>query len=189
MTEPVDGWIRRAGERCIELGLPEVGGALLKHAKHEAGHHLLLVADTRLLVGRWNAHHPRTLDADVLMAQPATRAMRAYHELHESTIRSDMPYGQVAIELEIEGMSTSFGPRQLALCKNVLGPQALAGLSFIREHVALDVGHTVFNRNLMQQVLAVRPQSASKLAETGAIALRTYIDFFGECLAQAKADL
>src|SRR5262245_52263353 len=47
MTRPVDGWIRRAGERCIALGLNEIGQSLVKHSKHESGHHLMLIEDTR----------------------------------------------------------------------------------------------------------------------------------------------
>src|SRR6266852_4045406 len=39
ITEPVEGWIRRAGERCETLGLCDVGRALKGHSKAEAGHH------------------------------------------------------------------------------------------------------------------------------------------------------
>src|SRR5262245_47308023 len=37
MTEPVESWIRRAGERCREMGLSETGAALIRHAGQEAG--------------------------------------------------------------------------------------------------------------------------------------------------------
>src|SRR5262245_14500592 len=37
MTEPVESWIRRAGERCHEIGLSETGAALIRHAGQEAG--------------------------------------------------------------------------------------------------------------------------------------------------------
>ena len=30
MTEPVEGWIRRAAERCTTIGLSELAGALLR---------------------------------------------------------------------------------------------------------------------------------------------------------------
>ncbi|WP_293118340.1 hypothetical protein, partial [Moorena sp. SIO4G3] len=32
ITQPVDTWIRRAGERCLELGLNDIGSTLIKHA-------------------------------------------------------------------------------------------------------------------------------------------------------------
>jgi hypothetical protein len=32
MTEPVEGWIHRAGERCKVLGLEDLGRALKGHA-------------------------------------------------------------------------------------------------------------------------------------------------------------
>jgi hypothetical protein len=34
MTEPVEGWIRRAGHRCGELGLEHLAKALAAHAHH-----------------------------------------------------------------------------------------------------------------------------------------------------------
>jgi len=52
MTKPVEGWIRRAGERCVAIGLDELGHALIRHASHEAGHHELMIADTESLVLR-----------------------------------------------------------------------------------------------------------------------------------------
>src|SRR5262245_49820068 len=39
ITEPVEGWIRRAGERCDAVGLTEIAKALSAHSKAEAGHH------------------------------------------------------------------------------------------------------------------------------------------------------
>src|SRR5262245_6072677 len=39
ITEPVEGWIRRAGERCEVLGFTAIGSALRRHSKAEAGHH------------------------------------------------------------------------------------------------------------------------------------------------------
>src|SRR5262245_5266884 len=57
MTEPVEGWIRRAGAACQEMGLDELGRSLITHASHEANHHLMLIEDTRSLVDRWNERH------------------------------------------------------------------------------------------------------------------------------------
>jgi hypothetical protein len=36
ITQPVEGWIRRAGERCIELRFEQLGESLLVHSKQEA---------------------------------------------------------------------------------------------------------------------------------------------------------
>ncbi|HEY2744020.1 MAG TPA: hypothetical protein VGL86_05340 [Polyangia bacterium] len=189
ITEPVDGWIRRAGERCVALGLTELGHSLITHAKHEAGHHLMLIDDTRLLSARWNERRTPALDADALMAQPATPAMRDYIRLHEETIAGELPYGQVAIELEIERMSTTFGPRLMQQCRRVLAPEVLAGLSFIKEHVAVDVGHTALNEKLMARLLLLRPDASTRLSAIGSEALRIYVRFFGECLAAARRDV
>ena len=49
MTEPVERWIRRAAGRCAALGLSELAEALTGHARAEAGHHLMMIADLRAL--------------------------------------------------------------------------------------------------------------------------------------------
>lgn len=188
ITEPVDGWIRRAGERCVALGLVDLGKSLITHSKHEAGHHLMLIDDTRVLCSRWNERRVPTLSPDELLAQPATPAMRSYVQLHEETIASDMPYGQVAIELEIERMSTIFGPKLMGQCRRVLDPSQLAGLSFIKEHVEIDVGHTALNERLMDRLLLLRPDAAQRMSAIGSEALRIYVRFFGECLRVAERE-
>jgi hypothetical protein len=45
MTEPVEGWIRRAGDRCAALGFSELAEGLRKHARAESGHYLMMVAE------------------------------------------------------------------------------------------------------------------------------------------------
>lgn len=188
VTEPVEGWIRRAGERCVAIGLPEIGNALIKHAKHEAGHAQLFAADTRSLVARWNERNVAArLDADALMNRPLTRGAERYIELHERVIASEVPFAQVAIELEIERLSVSLLPPMLAQFRRVLGDSIMDRLTFLAEHEALDVGHTHLNESMMERLLAVRPESAEQLAETGRQALAAYMQLFGECLQSANA--
>jgi hypothetical protein len=43
LTQPVEDWLVRAGKRCQEAGLPELGRALLAHSKQEAGHYLMMI--------------------------------------------------------------------------------------------------------------------------------------------------
>jgi hypothetical protein len=185
MTAPVEGWIRRAGERCWELGLVGISTRLQAHAHHEADHHLMFIADTRALVARWNDRRSPPLSAEALLAQPATAAMRDYIGLHEQTIAGEAPYAQVAIEYEVEGLSVSVLPRLLEQFRRVLGDEAMASLSFLREHAELDVGHTRYNRKMIQLLVAARPSAIGLLADTGAAAVRAYLRFLGECLAAA----
>jgi hypothetical protein len=189
MTEPVDGWIRRAGERCISLGLEEVGRALVSHAKHEAGHHTMMIEDTRHLVRRWNARRTPQLDADALLAQPPPPFVQAYVRLHEDVIAGALPAGQVAIELEIESLSLRLGPRVIQQCQQVLGKDIVEGLSFVTEHVALDGGHTELNAWMMEKLLGAIPQHAQALGRIGAEALDIYYGFLGDCLDTARAAL
>jgi hypothetical protein len=107
MTEPVGGWIRRAGERCAELGLLSLARALSAHAQHEDGHHLLMQDDICQLVHRWNERHEPKLNAKELLALDATAGVTTYRGLHEEVIRGSSPYGQLAIEYEIEMLSVS----------------------------------------------------------------------------------
>jgi hypothetical protein len=188
VTRPVEGWIRRAGERTTALGLGEVGAALIKHAKHEAGHDEMFVHDAHALVDRWNARHAPRLDAEALMAKPATPGMRRYIELHEDVIASAAPYAQVAIEYEVEGLSVRLLPPLFAQFRKVLGPEILEVLTFLTEHAEIDVGHTAYNRRLMTTLLGARPEARSALVDAGTAAVNAYLDFLGECLAVAKAE-
>jgi hypothetical protein len=95
----------------------------------------------------------------------------------------------LAIEYEIERLSVTAGPLVLRQCAAVLGAEALAGLSFLQEHVAVDVGHTKFNEAQIERLLTSRPELAPALAKAGAAALEAYGLFFADCLAFARAQL
>ena len=97
MTAPVDGWIRRAGLRCREIGLTALGDSLVKHAAHEAGHDRMFVDDTKSLVTDHLARFQKALDAGALLDRQSTAAMRRYIDLHEQTITGPAPFAQVAI--------------------------------------------------------------------------------------------
>ncbi|MET0406372.1 MAG: hypothetical protein ABW123_28390 [Cystobacter sp.] len=187
MTEPVDGWIRRTGQRCIEQGLDKIGQALLIHAKSETGHHLMTLEDTHALVRHWNAHQPPPpLSVEALVAQPPLDSMQAYRQLHDDTIEGAHPVGQIAIEREVGFLAVSFGPRLMHQVESVLGAEVAGLLSFMTEHVAVDVGHTLLNEKLLEAAMARAPEHARIYAETGARALDAYIHFLGDCLRIAE---
>lgn len=186
MTEPVEGWIRGAGERCLELGLTRLGRVLGEHAKHEAGHHRMMINDLHALCLRWESLGKPALDRERLVCQPPTDAMKRYFQIHEDTIASDHPYGQLAIELEIERMSTVLGPLLLGVCREALGQDVLAEMSFISDHTELDVGHTAMNEAELDRFLAERPELGPTLAEIGGRALHIYLDFLGDCEAAGR---
>lgn len=189
MTQPVEGWIRRAGERCIEVGLDELGRKLVVHARHEAGHDQMLLADAQRMVARWNSRRAPQIDFAALLAEPVYASTRQYAELHEATITGDLPAGQVAIELEIEGLSLAFGGPLLKNIERVCGPEIHAGQSFLTEHVEIDAGHTALNRKLLAKLLAKLPDEGRRLAEIGSQALRIYAQFLNDCLRDAERTL
>jgi hypothetical protein len=182
MTEPVEGWIRRAGRRCGELGLERLAKALDGHAHQEADHHLLMLADARLLVERWNKARKPELNIDALLKLPPTPGVAAYGRLHEGVISGPTPYGQLAIEYEIEMLSVTYGPRLIERCAGLLGNGILEGLSFLRDHVALDAGHTNFNRVQLGRLLKEQPGFLSGLVAAGSDALDAYAMFLGDCV-------
>lgn len=189
MTEPVDGWIRRAGARCREIGLEALGTALERHAEHEAGHHELMIADTRALVERWNRTNVPALDAESLLKRACPPGVLAYQDLHEEVIRSKHPYGQLAIELEIEQLSVTHGAPLLKHCGERCGREVLGSLTFVQDHVLLDQGHTEFNRRQLDAHLTEHPDHLPGLSEAGAAALRAYGGFLTDCLTTAEAFL
>jgi hypothetical protein len=111
MTEPVEGWIRRAAHRCASLGLPELAEALTRHARAEAGHHLMMIADLRSLAGHWNLRHTPPVDADELLRLTPSYGASRYCLVHEENIAGNTPYAQIAIEYEIEQL-----PLRMAHC-------------------------------------------------------------------------
>jgi hypothetical protein len=182
MTEPVEGWIRLAGRRCGELGLERLAKALDGHAHQEADHHLLMLADARLLVERWNKVREPELNVDTLLELPPTPGVAAYARLHEGVISGPTPYGQLAIEYEIEMLSVTHGARLIERCAGLLGNGILEGLSFLRDHVALDAGHTNFNRIQLSRLLEEQLGFLSGLVAAGSDALDAYAMFLGDCV-------
>jgi hypothetical protein len=156
-TRGVEGWIRRAGERCRGL----------------------MIDDAWALAERWNMHHDRKIDPPALLRTARLRSVRDYAALHEATIRSAAPWAQLAIEYEIKALSVRHGPDLLAAAGGA------DGLSFLREHVELDAAHTDFNRRQLSALLARRPDALEPLARAGARALDIYGRFIADCLGAA----
>ena len=187
MTDAVEDWICRAGKRCQELEFTNVGNMLIKHAEQEANHHLMMIEDTRTLVKGWNARQMTKLDAEKFLALPLTKSTKAYRQLHEDVIASHAPFAQVAIEYEIEGLSVRHGSKVIEQAKKILGANITDNLSFMEEHVQIDVGHTQFNAKLLKNLLNKYPESLNALVKIGGDALDTYAGFLNHCLTRAKA--
>jgi hypothetical protein len=187
MTEPVEGWIRRAGQATESLGATTLGKALQGHARAEADHHLLMIDDLGRLCDRWNARYRPDLHRQPLLDSEWPDSVHRYRGLHEDVIAGAEPYAQIAIENEIEMLSVAVGPGLLANVERLLGPDVLADLSFLTGHVELDVGHTKFNRRQLAAFLDERPFALDALVAAGIAALDAYLEFIGDCVARADA--
>jgi hypothetical protein len=189
LTEPVEDWLIRSGQRCEEVGFTELGRAIRSHAKAEAGHHHMMIKDTHALVKRWNTQRMPPFNAVQLLAQPPTPGGVMYRKLHEETIASNTPFAQIAIEFEIEMLPVQYGPQLIRQCKRVLGPDILACLSFIDEHITLDVGHTKFNTQQLEKFLNTYPEGVTPLTVAGSRVLAAYATFMHDCLDLAQASV
>ncbi|MGQ0575081.1 MAG: hypothetical protein ACT4RN_12880 [Pseudonocardia sp.] len=189
MTKPVEGWIRRAGEACVRLGEPgleTLGVALQKHAKAEADHHLLQIEDLHRMCKRRAAAGRAAPDPDALLALPWPEAAQRYRDLHEEVIAGPQPYAQIGIENEIEMLSIVLGPPLFDNARALLGDDVTADLSFLDEHITLDVGHTKFNRRQMAKFLDERPDALDALVAAGSAALDAYRAFLAHCVAVSE---
>lgn len=186
LTEPVEGWLIRSGQRCEEVGFAELGRALRSHAKAEAGHHLMMIRDTHALAARWNARRSPLIDAERLLRRPPTPGGQMYQKLHEDTIASQTPFAQIALEYEMEMLPVRYGPQLIEQCKRVLGADILGCLSFIDEHITLDVGHTQFNTRQLERVLDDHPECVEPFVRAGSQVLRAYATFMRDCLCLAQ---
>jgi predicted GNAT family N-acyltransferase len=186
MTEPVEGWLRRSAERCEAFGLLELARALSQHARTEAGHHLMMIADVRSLAARWNACRLPLINADEFLCQPPSLGAIRYCQLHEENIASDSPYAQLAIEYEIEMLPLQYGEQLIARCIELLGVHIIPCLSFVTKHVDLDVGHTKFNARELSKLIERDPACLPALVDAGTAALDAYAQFLTDCMQLAE---
>ena len=188
MTDPVERWIGRATDRCPMMGHAELANDLNGHAQAEAGHHLLMIADVTSLAAHWNARRKPVVDPLKLLNQPSTPGVLHYCKVHEDNITGDTPYAQIAIEYEVEMLPLRYGKLLLTRCVEMLGAEILPCLSFVTEHIYLDVGHTNFNARVIAKLIDLDPSSMPALVSAGAAALDAYAQFLGDCTELADHD-
>jgi hypothetical protein len=186
MTEPVESWIRRAASRCAALGLTDLAEALTRHARAEAGHHLMMIADLRSLARHWNSRHTPRVYADELLRMTPSYGASRYCLVHEENIAGETPFAQIAIEYEIEQLPLRYGGSFVARCLEIFGPEILPSLSFVTEHIDLDVGHTQFNAQQLSKLIDLIPESLPSLVAAGGAALDAYAQFLTDCVEFAE---
>ena len=187
ITEPVESWIRRAGERCEALGWTEIGRALRGHSKAEAGHHQYHVDDFINLIRFWNARWTPQVDPDAIRAHGVTSGGERYIRVHEEVIAGSTPYCQFAIEYEIELLPVQYGQRFVDNCVRLLGGEILQCMSFATSHIEFDVGHTKFNAHFLGRMIAESPVRLDPLVKAGAAALDAFGEHLAECMLLAES--
>ncbi len=159
---------------------------MTRHARAESGHHLMMIADLRSLAGHWNSRHTPPVEADELLGLRPSYGAERYCRVHEENIAGNTPYGQIAIEYEIEQLPLRYGGLFLSRCVEVLGPDILHSLSFVTAHIDLDIGHTKFNARELAKLIDRIPESLPALVAAGSAALDAYAQFLGECAELAE---
>lgn len=186
MTEYVSSWIKRAGLRCQEMNLPTLGTALVKHAKEEEKHDILLHNDTVALTQLINKRFKLNMDESFFLSQPLSQGVLHYRTLHEECIEGNTPYGQIAIEYEIEKVSINHGPKFIYKCVQQYGFDLIKCLSFIRSHIKLDILHTRHNKKMLSDFLKDHPEGLATTIHYGAKALQCYSEYLEDCMQLAK---
>jgi hypothetical protein len=97
------------------------------------------------------AHAPQAADHQPLMLADARHLVDRWNEVRGPEL--NIPALLAATQTPGEG------PRLIARRRELLGESILDSLSFLREHVDLDVGHTGFNRLQLSWLLAEHPGS------------------------------
>jgi hypothetical protein len=187
ITEPVEGWIRRAGERCEALGLAKIGSALRGHAKAEAGHHEYHNDDFVNLIRFWNVRWSPRVDPDAIRAYGVTRGGQKYSRIHEETIAGLTPFCQFAIEYEIERLPVQYGQRFVNNCVRLFGHGILGSMSFATSHIEFDVGHTKFNAHFLGDMIAECPPRLDALVTAGTAALDAFGEHLADCMMLAES--
>ncbi len=188
MTKPLESWIRKSGKRCRRKGYTDLGEALIAYAKQETGHHKWMLKDTKDLVSWWSEKRGLSLNSKHYL-RCSSEAVKAYANLHETTIKSDAPFGQLAIGFEIERVSVIQGFTLIKACIAKLGLSALRHTSFIRQHAKSDRACASMNRKMLQTFLEAHPEALPEMVNTGKAALQAYGDYLKDCFSRANEDV
>lgn len=187
LTTPIPEFLATAGVRCEALGLTALAEFFKEHTEEEDGHHEWAAADTFKLVALWNAQYPDApLDAGQLLASNMTPSVLHYHKLHKDVVSGAAPWAELAIDVEIELITTQYGPPLMKACAQALCEEGRQSISFLSEHVHFDFGHTDTNFQVVADLIQLKPEFTEHLVKIGEQALNAYGDFLGEALHMAK---
>ncbi len=187
LTEPIPVYLERAGERCKNMGFQEMAEFFYEHEEEEDGHDNWAMEDVEKLVPIWNRKNPNlSLDARKLLANKFSPAVKRYHKLHEEVIEGNSPWAELAIDVEIELFSATYGPILVKKWVDCMGEDSLSNISFLHKHVLADVGHSEANFEVVDKFISKNPQSINTLVGTATKALNSYADFLEDAMEYAK---
>ena len=190
MTRPVAGWHRRAGERCQALGHRELGQELVEHAEHADGQDRMLREDARNLVKRWNDRRGEMpIETGRLLAARPTAGVRRFAELQERVIDGPAPWGQIAIDHEMERLSTTWSGTFLRTCLHTLGPEIRDCLSFLDDQDQPEAGEERANADQLDRLLRERPEALEDVSRAGADALDACGVYLDDCLRLTRTEV
>ncbi|MCA9680687.1 MAG: hypothetical protein KC457_00710 [Myxococcales bacterium] len=185
MLRPVEGWMRRSGQACVDSDLCELGVALLVASRGEKQRHLLLIDDLVQLTELWRRRFGQKLDLGALVRRE-TPSARRHAKIREFAGYGEHPWLSLGIELELAELIVDLGPRLMRRCEDQLGSAVYAGMRFVQarvEHAAL---HRQSWDQQLEALLRDSPRHAEATAIIGCGAVDAMVDFLGECAAQGR---
>lgn len=182
MIEPLEGWTRRAATRCLELGLADLGRALVAHARGEAGGHHPLIRDTHAMVAHRRRARRATPSPEPLLSRAPTPGIVRFVRLNERTLAGANPYAQIAIEHEIVSALAEAGPVLVRRCEDALGAEIADCITFAR---GIDDEKARFGRDAIEALLARRPDAVEALIAAGSAGLDAFGAFVDDCVELA----
>ena len=185
MTKPVQSWVSRVGDRCIELGLQEEGQQFKMHAIEKSYRHVALQADLKMLVAYWNAggYQPH-LSVEKLLARPLSPGVIAYQKMHEDIIASSNPFSQFVVEYEVDRLSIEYGAWMMRRCMERFGKVFLSRISYFQSNVSIQIGKLQFNWLGLGRVLAAHPDYMDAFVDIGKRTLAVYQCFLADCVVK-----
>lgn len=187
MTQPLAGWTRRAGQRCLAIGFDRLGTALRDAARVNESGHALLLADLGRLCARRTTERGVALTPEEVLRSADGAVTQRFRALHEDVVEGPTPYAAVAIQHEFEIVGLDWGTQVLDSCVRLLGAEVADMLAFLREHESVEHGYAVFSRERLVEFLEDRPGAVLPLGCAGAAALEVYQACVDECVRRARA--
>lgn len=191
MVEPAPVWLNQWGRGFKKIGFEKLGSDLIAHAHDEEGHHIWHQNDVRFLVSHFNQKYGAGLDVPSILQEGAVACVQHYTDAFDYARKPGNEHSAIGMLYETELMTFTLGPQFIGFCVQELGFGILKGLSFLRGHMASDIGHVKENIEQLKELLNGLPRedAMEQMIEMGQKTVDVYIEYFETAMQLAKVKL